>query len=107
MARAYEKTARFEIRCSPEDLEGWRCTAEEHGLSLAKYNRACLNHEPVLSRTMKADPALVRQLAAIGNNLNQLTRWANTYKQGVESSLVLDALLRIYEELDELRKTGQ
>jgi len=39
-----------------------------------------------------ADPELVRQFAKIGNNLNQLARWANTHKSEAEALDVLTAL---------------
>lgn len=73
-------TARFELRCSPEELKRWRSLAAEQEISLAKYIRACLNQGPRLARKVQTDPALIRQLASIGNNLNQIAWWANTYK---------------------------
>ena len=50
---------------------------------------------------MRADPALIAQLARIGNNLNQLARWANT-----EHRHVVDlAMLRlIHTEVTRLRE---
>lgn len=49
----------------------------------------------------QADPALLRQLAAIGNNLNQLARWVNTTKpaSAVECSAALIALGRELEAI--------
>ncbi len=49
----------------------------------------------------KADPELLRQLAAIGNNLNQLARWVNSTKpaSAVECSAALIALGRELEAI--------
>jgi hypothetical protein len=49
----------------------------------------------------KADPELLRQLAAIGNNLNQLARWVNANKptSAVECSAALIALGRELEAI--------
>jgi Bacterial mobilisation protein (MobC) len=49
----------------------------------------------------KADPELLRQLAAIGNNLNQLARWVNSTKptSAVECSAALIALDREVEAI--------
>jgi Bacterial mobilisation protein (MobC) len=33
---------------------------------------------------VRADPVVVEQLARIGNNLNQLARWANTERRAVD-----------------------
>ena len=37
----------------------------------------------------------VRQLARIGNNLNQIARWANTYKDRAEAMTILGALVSL------------
>jgi len=41
-----------------------------------------------------------RQLAWLGNNLNQLTRWCNTYKIDADSFTVLMELKKISNALD-------
>lgn len=50
-----------------------------------------------------ADPALLRQLAAIGSNLNQIARWCNSQKlrpmDAVEVAAALTALSREVEAL--------
>ncbi len=53
-----------------------------------------------------ADPALLRQLAAIGNNLNQLARWCNSRKP-IEAVEVAAALVAIGREMEGLRDAGQ
>lgn len=97
--RSHIQTARFELRCSPEELARWRCAASEHGLSLASYFRVCLNRGPQLSRKRQADPALLRQVAAIGNNLNQIAFWANAYKSKQEAKPVEDGVKAVRQEL--------
>ena len=49
-----------------------------------------------------ADPALLRQLAAIGNNVNQIARWCNEH-QPSDSVSVSAALVAISRELNELK----
>ena len=53
-----------------------------------------------------ADPALLRQLAAIGNNLNQIARWTHS-REPVEAMAVSAALIAISRELEALRYAGQ
>ena len=80
-------------------------TADEHsalvarseatGLTLAAYVRACcLGDQPKAKPTRMAAEA-IRQLAAVGNNLNQLTRHANSGKEpdGQEVRRVLDQVV--------------
>ena len=58
-------------------------------------------------RRSVADPALVRELARVGNNLNQLARWANRDKGGVEAVAVLARLVEIERELVALRGAAE
>lgn len=53
-----------------------------------------------------ADPALLRQLAAIGNNLNQVARWTHS-RDPIDAVAVSAALMAIARELEVLRYAGQ
>ena len=50
----------------------------------------------------QADPALLRQLAAIGNNLNQLAKWVNSAKPASALSCAA-ALVALGRELEAIR----
>lgn len=91
--------ARFELRCSVEELATWRCASAKHGVSLARYIRSCLNRGPVLAKHPQADPALLRQIAAIGNNVNQIAFWCNAHKSKQEVRLVEEGIQAIRDEL--------
>lgn len=59
-------------------------------------------------RTETADPKLMQQLAAIGNNLNQLARAANSHGlQPTDAALVLTYLAGIQDELRQLRELSK
>ena len=47
----------------------------------------------------KVNPELLRALAKIGNNLNQIARWANTYKSNTDALEIIQALLAIQRAL--------
>ena len=125
--RPYEKTARFELRCSPKELEAWRTTANNCDMSLARFVRECVaqhlpsefQHDcsvghPVASKIFKkhpvhfrpTDPALIRQLAAIGNNLNQVVHWANAHKSRQEIKPVEEEVRRTRKALEKLLNSG-
>lgn len=101
------KDTRFELRCSREELVEWRALAKTHGVSLSRYVRSCLGSGPRLRKICQADPALVRQIAAFGNNLNQLSRWANTYKSSQDAFPVERELRRIRKALEYLARSGR
>ena len=85
-----------------------KATAEAEGVSMSDVLRSRLSHEaikplgrpsprkrPVVAAVPKVDPALLRELARIGNNLNQIGRWCNTYKGEADAVQVLRALVAI------------
>lgn len=56
-------------------------------------------------RTVTADPALMRQLAAMGNNLNQLARAANRHGlRPTDTAMLLAYLAGVQDELRALRE---
>lgn len=80
------------FRVSPSEKEKIRANAEAAGLSLSDFMRqACL--DPILVvRENAIDKDFVYHLLKIGNNLNQLTKHANSLKMGYDSKR-LHALL--------------
>lgn len=99
----------IKVRVSPEEL----ATLQMHSTrtELARWMREnCLNPgQTDLVRDLRgsapaADPALLRQLASIGNNLNQIARKVNTAEWGaVDRVQVIGALAGVERELAELR----
>ena len=55
-------------------------------------------------RNSNHEKELIRQVARIGSNLNQLARWANIHKNRTPSLETVLWLNRIYEEVKALKK---
>ena len=51
---------------------------------------------------IKTDPELLREFGKIGNNLNQLARWSNTYKRSAEVTQILPILMSIERSIQKL-----
>lgn len=97
---------RVEIRTTPQDKARWQALAESRGVSLSDLVRALLNGQrPRRPRreTPPVDPALLRELARLGNNLNQLARAANG-QEPVPAAALLVRLIAIDRELAALRR---
>ena len=91
------------IRVTPTEKLAWQEKAVLSGLTLSNLIRQAMSK----TRTGTAsNSSLVqeqtRQIARIGNNLNQIAKWANTYKQTAEAIEVIQALRLIQETLHEL-----
>lgn len=78
------------VRVYPEERDILRFNAGLHGMSMSDYIRqTCLG---VRLRKTPEEKHRLRELARIGANINQLARWANTYKRAAEAVEVLTAL---------------
>ena len=87
----------IKIRVSEDELSAMRERCDRP--QLADWLRDLALGESKRRPVPKADSELLRQLAAIGNNLNQLARWVNSTKpsSAVECSAALIALGRELE----------
>ena len=69
---------RIEIRTTPEEKQHWQAIAENKGVTLSELVRSALGGQRLRKRREppRVDPDLLRELARMGNNLNQLARAA-------------------------------
>ncbi len=107
---------RVTVRVPEVEAARWREAAASAGVSVSDWLRARAaagqDVGPVATgrptprkrvlgraRVVRADPVVVEQLARIGNNLNQLARWANTEHRAVDVA----ALYGVGQQLAGLR----
>lgn len=103
------RTKSIKVRLTPSELE--QLKQRQVGDNLAQWVRDVCLANPIqgpkkLKRQSKvvrvADPDLLRELAKIGGNLNQIARHANTYDDRIEKLKAFRALASIESQLDEL-----
>ena len=92
-----KRTAWVTVRVTQAEKKKFIAQAEAEEMSIGDFVRMRLNAPRV--RKTKNERAKVLQLARIGNNLNQLARWANTYKSSADSLQLLIRLQDIKEQL--------
>ena len=97
------RTKSILLRVSETERERWRQMAEASGMTLADFIRQLMDgpdavvssRAPVRRRRYERTTApreLVAAVNQIGSNINQLARWANTWKSKVEAIRVVAAL---------------
>lgn len=109
---ADKRKTRLNIRLDDKEFELLKAKAEGFGLPLAKFVRVSLLGLPEPAKRIHdlpvIDAALLRQLVSIGNNVNQLTRYAHTVsldpKQTLNTLELAFALQRVADELKLLRE---
>lgn len=100
----------IKIRATDEQRTRWHATAEARGVSLSDLVRQGLDGVRAVRRRHQprsVDPDLLRELARIGNNLNQLARWANREKQAADAVAVVARLIELDRELSALRRAHE
>ena len=107
-----KRQTRLNLRLSDLEYAQVLQKAEGFGLPLAKFVRVSLLGLPEPAKRIHdlpvIDPALLRQLVSIGNNVNQLTRYAHSMsldpKQTLNTLELAFALQRVADELQLLRE---
>lgn len=100
------------IKVSNDERQAWQSQAEAEGITVADLIRSRLatttvGREPRRKRAARrADPALLAAVGRIGNNLNQLAAWANTYKRQAEVIPVIAALVALERAVREVVGLG-
>ncbi|NDV23841.1 MobC family plasmid mobilization relaxosome protein [Desulfovibrio sp. JC022] len=91
------RTAWLNVRVTVDEKNSVVEEAANRGMTMGDFMRQLLGKRRV--RKTRREREKLLQLARIGNNLNQLARWANTYKSGADSVLILAELAAIEREL--------
>ena len=104
---AERRTGQIHLRVSPAEVAVWRAKAEAAGVPLSDLLRRAMAR----TRTWTAAAAEVerertRQVARIGNNLNQIARWANTHAAPIDAVEIIAKLVCISQTLDKLARVG-
>ena len=91
------------IRATSAERDEWHAKAGAAGLTLSDLVRRAI--ERVHAWTVahaEVERERTREVARIGANLNQIARWANTFKANAEAVEVIVHLVAIERALDTL-----
>jgi hypothetical protein len=100
-----------QARVSPEDLAAWRSKAAASGVSSSALLRQAMTHTEVWTPTLddaerkrarEVERERTREIARIGNNVNQLAKWANRYQSAADAVEVIVHLAAIERALRNL-----
>lgn len=92
----------IKIRVSGSELADIRAKAADAGMNVSDFMRLrTLNFR---LRQSNNDRERIRQLARIGSNINQLARWANSYKLRAPA---LEVVLWLNRLIQEVNKTAE
>ena len=94
------------VRLTPDESADWWANAKAAGVPLsALVRRAMARTRTWTVPAAEVERERTRQVSRIGNNLNQIARWANTHKGAVEAVEVIGHLIAIKREVASLTLT--
>jgi len=94
------------VRATEAERAEWHAKARSAGLTLSDLVRRSIGR--VRTWTVahaEVERERTRELARLGNNLNQIARWANTHKEAIEAAEVIGHLVAIDRRLRTLDPT--
>jgi len=94
------------VRASEAERAEWHAKARSAGLTLSDLVRRSIGR--VRTWTIahaEVERERTRELARLGNNLNQIARWANNHKEAIEAVEVIAHLVSIDRALGALDPT--
>ena len=108
MPRKVQRTNTVAVRLTDSEKLDWDLKAHSAGLSISQLVREAMGRVRI---TNVSDRALqierTRQIAKIGNNLNQIARWVNSYKTTADAVEVVTHLVAIEQALLALSEIKQ
>ena len=93
------RSAWIKMRVTPDEKRLIESKASAQGQTVTDFLR-----QRALDYRLRQSPLEkehIRQLARIGSNMNQIARWANTYKKRAEAVEVITRLILLERELHE------
>ena len=87
-------------RVTPAEHAAWREKAAAAGVSPSALLREAMARTHTWTASARSvERERTRQIARIGNNLNQIARWVNTHKAAIEAVEVIVHLIAIERAL--------
>jgi len=90
----------LKVRCTLDEKMEWQHLARGYDQSLSELLREAMNRvRPFTPKNKKLIQERTRELAKIGNNINQLSRFANRHKSNAEAIQILEALMLLQKSI--------
>ena len=104
---ADRRIVRASVRVSAAEFAAWKAKAAAAGVPLSDLLRQAMARTRTwTAAAAEAERDRTRQVARIGNNLNQIARWANTHADKADAVEVIAHLVAIEREIAQMARFG-
>jgi len=100
--REGQKAKLLSVRLSTEEWDSLRRQADESGMVLSDFVRVRLRVRAV-EKKKKEYREVAIQIARVGNNLNQVAKWVNTYKSAADTADAIRLLADMWGDLKRIK----
>jgi len=101
------RTVMVAARVTPAEHAAWREKAATAGVSPSALLREAMARTHTWTAAARSvERERTRQIARIGNNLNQLVRWVNTHRTAAEAVSVIAHLVSFERSLIHVARIG-
>jgi len=100
--REGQKAKLLSVRLSTEEWDSLRRQADESGMVLSDFVRVRLRVRAV-EKKKKEYREVAIQIARVGNNLNQVAKWVNTYKSAADTADAIRLLADMWGDLKKIK----
>lgn len=98
------KTVFIKVRVTKEEREFLKNKSDTLGKSMSDLIRMSFDDKKyIFVENKKQNGDIVKQLAKIGNNLNQIARWANTEKSNADAVQIIAHLKCLEEAVKDIK----
>ena len=99
-----KRAIRVRFHVNEEEYAHLKKQVELSGLATEQYLRQLLMGKEIKAKPTEEWKSLIRQLSAIGNNINQIARIANTYRQVSQEDVnqMQEYFAQIWEQVKQL-----
>lgn len=106
LAQFEPRECMLRVRCTATEYRRWQALAASYDCTLSGLVRRHLDGVQALPRRRipKADPELIRQIALVGNNMNQIARAVNAAQVAGSRASAVDILSELASIERQLRQ---
>jgi len=98
-----KKTRRVEVRFSEKEYNELSVIADKGDTTVSDVvRRSATKVKTITLGAKRAQQESAREIAKIGNNLNQIARWVNTHKSNADAITILTHLREIDKSIKRL-----
>lgn len=104
ITKFYNEMTKIQLRLSNNKRAEWKQKAANLNMTMTDFIIAAVDKIEMKPRKRShVDPLFLQEIARIGNNINQIARYANSLRELADATKILSVLIAIENDLAAIR----